>query len=243
MAYRRLYHRLDRIVCQSEDMRQDLVCRYGLSHSRMVLIHNPVDIARIQAAARAPLPVNLFRQGYVNLVAAGRFSPEKGFDRLIQALALCRNKQINLILLGAGPLRPQLEILTAELGLNERVNFAGYQRNPYPWFARADYVVLSSNVEGFPNVALEALACGTPVIASPCPGGLKEIMTQPDFGWLADDMSPMALAEALHRATTNPRPVPSQADLRVRFGVEPILARYQELFDSTIAGLVPSAKD
>ena len=78
---------------------------------------------------------------------------------------------ICLTLLGEGPLRPELERLAQQSGVADRVHFVGFQKNPYPFFAQADAFVLSSRYEGFPNVVLEALACGTPVIATPAPGG------------------------------------------------------------------------
>ena len=150
------------------------------------------------------------------------------------------DKRLNLVIIGAGPLYDELVSLASRLGVHKQIHFAGFQSNPYEWFAAADYFVLSSRVEGFPNVVLEALACGTPVVATPCPGGIKEIMTRPDYGWLACDTSVAALADTLRRALAGSRPTPSLEDLQTRFGVEQIVARYEALFRS-LANLPPAA--
>ena len=88
---------------------------------------------------------------------AGRLVKVKGFDLLIGALALLHDTQVRLTILGAGPLRASLERLAHTKGVAGRVRFAGFQANPYTWFARADAFVLSSRYEGLPNVVLEAL--------------------------------------------------------------------------------------
>ena len=81
-----------------------------------------------------------------------------------------------LEILGEGPLETQLKEQVLRHGLGHCVDFLGFQANPYPYLARADGLLLSSRYEGFPNVVLEALACSTPVIATPAPGGVREIL-------------------------------------------------------------------
>ncbi len=202
-AYRRFYPRLDQVICQSQAMKDDLVTGFGLPAGRAVVIHNPLDIARIQAAARSgPLPDFGQRgldNGLIELVAVGRLSPEKGFDLLIDAVALGGDPRIHVSILGEGPEEQALRQRAADRGIAGQVHFRGFQRNPYRYMAAAAALVLSSRYEGFPNVVLEALACGTPVIASPAPGGTREILDGIGECEIAGEVSAPALAAAIGR--------------------------------------------
>lgn len=224
-AYRRFYGRLDRVVCQSLGMRDDLVQNFGLEAKRTVIIHNPVDRRRI-AAALADAGQTTTPPGLLRVVAAGRLSAEKGFDLLLDALALSRRRDLHLTILGEGPLRAELNARAEALGIAERVHFAGFVRNPYPTLSAADLFVLSSRYEGFPNVVLEALACGTPVVATPAPGGVREILDGVAGCIVADEVSAPALAAALDR--WQPTRVPPSAV--TSYAVERIVAAYEAEF-------------
>jgi glycosyltransferase involved in cell wall biosynthesis len=224
-AYRRFYGRFDRVICQSRDMRDDLIGAYGLDGSRAVIIHNPVDRERIVAALPDPLPAAA-PSHCLSVAAAGRLVGQKGFDLLLDALALTRRRDLQLTILGDGPLRAELGARAETRGLADRVRFAGFMRNPYPTLAAADLFVLSSRYEGFPNVVLEALACGTPVVATPAPGGVREILDGVEGCIVADEVSAQSLADALDR--WQPSRVPPTAV--APYAVERIVAAYQAEF-------------
>ena len=199
--YRLFYGNHDVVVCQSQDMLEDLVENYSFSEERAVLIHNPVDVERIRRSVGESCPDYVSaverHSDIVQLVAAGRLVDQKGFDMLIEAMTLLHDARIRLTILGVGPLRASLERLAQTMGVADQVQFAGYQTNPYAWFARADAFVLSSRYEGFSNVVLEALACGTPVIATPAPGGTREILDGIPQCVVAEEISSHALADAI----------------------------------------------
>jgi glycosyltransferase involved in cell wall biosynthesis len=195
--YRWFYRRHDEVICQSRYMRDDLVRNFRFPESRACVIHNPVDVDRIRTLAEQPASLPEVARDAVRLVAAGRFDREKGFDLLIEALRLLDLSSVHLTLLGQGPLADELQQQVRISGLDARVFFAGFQKNPFPWFARADALVLSSSYEGFPNVVLEALACGTPVIAVPAPGGTREILDGIGQCVVAKEVSASSLAEAI----------------------------------------------
>jgi glycosyltransferase involved in cell wall biosynthesis len=211
-AYRQFYGRFDRVICQSQDMRDDLVEYFSFDSDKSVIINNPVDVERIRRQAAEPVDTGFHRHDssetgrrVTNLVSVGRLVPQKGFDLLIEALALCGNPCLHLTLLGEGPMREELETLAQSKGVGGQIRFAGFQKNPYPFFSQADAFVLSSRFEGFPNVVLEALACGTPVIATPALGGTKEILQGVPSCLMAGSLTAKSLAEALTSFTPGER--------------------------------------
>ena len=230
--YRLFYNNHDAVVCQSKDMLDDLVANWALSRERAVLIHNPVDVERIcrLVAGTHPGTDTEFEKDSVRvqLVAAGRLVVQKGFDLLIEAMKLLQYSQIRLTILGAGPLRANLERLAQSLGVEDLVRFTGFQTNPYAWFAQADAFVLSSRYEGFPNVVLEALACGTPVIATPAPGGTREILDNIPQCVVAEEISSRALAEAIEEWLKSSRNRVSMSAL-VPYQLSTIIPRYSRL--------------
>lgn len=247
-AYRRFYRRFDRVICQSVAMRDDLVAHFGVPAQRTTVINNPLDLERIAAMAALPLPDGSppMKPGQpepapIHLVTAARLVEQKGVALAVEALALADNDRLRLTVLGDGPERPKLEALARERGVADRVHFAGFQANPFAFFARADAFVLSSQYEGFPNAVLEALACGTPVVALPAPGGLREII-EPIAGCvLAEGMSAHALARALDRWCR----VGVPHDATARFALTTIVERYAEelMTDRTRATWRRSADD
>ena len=111
--------------------------------------------------------------------------PHKDFATLIAAFAIVtQTRDVRLILLGEGPLHADLLALAESLGVAERVSLPGFQPNPLPFMRRAAVLVVSSAYEGFGNVLVEALACGTPVVSTDCPYGPAEILERGRFGML-----------------------------------------------------------
>ena len=194
---RRYYGRVDLLVCQSRFMQRDLVENFSFPEDRTVVINNPVDMDLIYAKSNQSHELGNKDLGLIYFVAAGRLSSVKGFDLLIEAVAILKDRRIRLDILGEGLLLDDLKQLVRSSELEDQVKFAGFQPNPYAWFSRADGFVLSSRYEGFPNVVLEALACGTPVIATPAPGGVQEILNDIPECSVADEVTAVSLAKAI----------------------------------------------
>ncbi|MDP5238380.1 glycosyltransferase [Uliginosibacterium sp. 31-16] len=230
LLYRHAYRRVDRLVCQSFDMRDDLVGRFGFPPDKTRVIRNPLALAVIRARCAEPLPAEFAARvaGRLRLVAAGRLVAQKGFDLLVAALAQCPALDVQLDILGEGPERAALQTQIDAAGQGERICLRGFQANPYAWFAAADGFVLSSRYEGFSNVVLEALASGTPVVALPCPGGVREALTGVPGCEIAGEVSAEALADALRQwAVRGPARVP--AEVVAPYAVEAIVGQYEEL--------------
>ena len=170
-AYRLLYPTADLVLCQHRAMAEEMTAHFGVIRERVTVLPNPIDSVNLRARppGREPGPGRRF-------VAAGRLTPVKGFDRLIDMIA-AGDPDDRLCLFGDGPERTALEDRARARGVAGRIRFAGFEPAPWPFFAGADAMLVSSRWEGLPNVALEALACGTPVIATPESGGIAEVAT------------------------------------------------------------------
>lgn len=182
----------DAMVCVAADQAEALAAR-GWPRARVIA--NPIDLRRITEGARASLAVAPARPF---VVAAGRLVRQKGFDILIRAFAAAAAARgMELVLLGEGPLEAELRALAFDLGVGDRVRFAGFQSNPWAWFARARLFVLSSRWEGFGNVVAEAMACGAPVLVSDCDFGPREQVSHGESGWVFPSQDIGALSAAM----------------------------------------------
>ncbi len=176
--YRRYYPRADAVICTSHLMMGEMSGSIGVAHTRLHLLPNPVDAAALRAEI-GTLPAA--EGNVVRFIAAGRLTRQKGFDRLVEAFANLPG-ECRLTILGEGPERVALEALRDRLGLGDRIHMPGFADNPWPHFAAADAFLLPSRWEGMPNAALEALTCGTPVIATPESGAIAEIASAAPAG-------------------------------------------------------------
>jgi glycosyltransferase involved in cell wall biosynthesis len=154
---------------------------------------------------------------------------EKGFDLLIEAIALMRDPRVHVTIVGDGTLRDELQRLTLHLGVASQVHFVGFHKNPYPFFKIADAFVLSSRIEGMPNVILEALACGTGVIAVPATGGTRELLEGRLKCALAESVSALSLAQALRSYEFTRRADRIHFKLE-EYTVENVCRSYAEIF-------------
>lgn len=171
----KFYNYYDKIICQSNDMQKDLLENFNINKEKMVKINNPVDFDFIhQKLAISEKPIS-FHHEMKNVVAIGNLSARKGFDNLLNVFSHLKNEKIQLHILGDGRDKEELHQMKTDLGL-ENVIFHGQQKNPYQFLKFADLFILSSRYEGFPNVLLEAGACGVYALANNCPGGINEII-------------------------------------------------------------------
>ena len=200
------------IVAVSRGVADDLSSVAGIGRDRITPIYNPVVSDDFAARAAGPAPnAWLAGTGLPVLVFAGRLTAQKDPALLLDAAALLPGTR--LVLLGEGPLRPALEAQAARLGIADRVVFAGFAANPLPWIARAGCLVLPSRYEGLGNVLIEALACGTPVVATDCPHGPSEILDGGRFGALVPVGDAAGLADAVRTVLAG---TPDRAALQAR---------------------------
>jgi glycosyltransferase involved in cell wall biosynthesis len=138
-------------------------------------------------------------------VGCGRLTPQKGFADLIDAFTRVRAVlPASLWIVGEGEERGRLERQIRRLGLTDSVRLLGFRRNPYQYLAAADVFALSSRYEGFGNVVVEAMACNTPVVATDCPYGPAEIISDGLNGVLTPPADAEALSQAIIRVLKDP---------------------------------------
>jgi glycosyltransferase involved in cell wall biosynthesis len=167
------YPRADQVIAVSEGVRDDLMAFFGVHGAKIRVIYNAIDTEGIcQRALEAPST----RVPEPYIVSVGRLVPSKNFPLLVESY---RSSSIaaNLVILGEGEERRKLERLVSSLGLDGRVILPGHVQNPYPIIGAARLFVSSSNLEGFPNALIEAMALGCPVVATDCDTGPMEILT------------------------------------------------------------------
>ncbi|KMQ69021.1 glycosyl transferase family 1 [Chryseobacterium sp. FH2] len=179
------YNNYQRIIAQSDDMKKDLINNFNIRQSKIVKINNPVDFDFIESKLAASTKPESFKYNYKNVVAIGNLSARKGFDNLLKVFSRLKNENIILHILGDGKDREILHQMKDFLDLKQ-VIFHGRQENPYQFLKYADLFILSSRYEGFPNVLLEAGACGTYSLANNCPGGINEIIQDKTNGEISD---------------------------------------------------------
>ncbi len=164
---------------------KDLIDNFNIKKKKIVKINNPVDFDFIDDKLAISLKPECYKYNYKNVVAIGNLSARKGFDNLLKVFSRLKNENILLHILGDGKDRDVLFQTKELLGL-KNVIFHGRQENPYQFLKYADLFILSSRYEGFPNVLLEAGACGTYSLANNCPGGINEIIQHNINGEIAN---------------------------------------------------------
>ena len=200
------YNFADLVIAQTEEMRQGIIKKLFVSSHKVITMANPVDKDYINNCIKKsynPYP----QSENIVYVAVGRFSPAKGFDILIKAFSAVKEKQPNAMLYIVGRYDDaaeyfrKIKALINSLRLNKAINLVGFKENPYSYMQYANCFVLSSRIEGLPNVMLEALYLKTPVAATTCIPVISRIVKNGKNGFLAKSEDPKSLASAMLSAS------------------------------------------
>ncbi|MEM7376568.1 MAG: glycosyltransferase [Pseudomonadota bacterium] len=196
--YKALYPRADALICQSLQMVDDFDRLMGRRLDNLVQIYNPARQDLIEAR-KADIASPFTQAAAHQLLTCGSLTHRKGYDVLLNALkpVVDGGLDLRLTLLGDGPERPALEAQAASLGLSDRVHFNGRTLDNAPFYLHADLFLQPSRIEGLPNTVIESMACGTPVVASDCPGGTRELVRNGENGLLFDTEDVAGLSAAL----------------------------------------------
>lgn len=181
-----LFDKSDLIISNSQGVDEDLKSLMNITTNTKV-IYNPVDIEYINIKKDICEDVDSeFKENKKYIISVGRLIPLKRNIDLIKAFFELQKSDdsLELIFLGDGVLRGDLINDCIKLGIKEKVHFLGNVKNPFYYLSKSNLFVLNSEIEGFPNVLVEAMACGLPVISSDCKSGPREILEDEKYGLL-----------------------------------------------------------
>ena len=200
---RKIYEKFDVIVPVSEACKSQFERKFGNVYPVKV-VHNPMPVPDIITKSKAFFPQ--FSDDGINFVCVGRLVEQKGFDRLLDAVARVeekRNVPFHIYIIGEGPARSDLESKITNLNLDQKITLLGFCDNPYPYLKGASAFFLSSRDEAFPLVVGESLIVGTPVIATDC-SGVREWLGNGRYGMILDN-STEGIYEGLVQVLKNPQ--------------------------------------
>jgi len=230
-AARWAYPRADAVVAVSGGVAEDLEAALGVGSEHIHVIPNPLTPGIEADAGQAPNHPWLDDGGPPVLLSVARLTAAKDIPNLLRAFARLRKvRPARLLVLGEGEERRGLQALVGELGNGADVDLAGYSPNPYPAMAAAAALVLSSLREGLPTVLVEALSLGTPIVATDCPSGPREILDGGRLGRLVPPRDPIALARAMAAVIDDRRSTLPEGAL-ARYSLDAVTDRYLELLD------------
>jgi N-acetylgalactosamine-N,N'-diacetylbacillosaminyl-diphospho-undecaprenol 4-alpha-N-acetylgalactosaminyltransferase len=168
------YKRADLVLANSYAMQTDLIENFKIK-TPVKVIYNPIDLGFIRTHTDEEPPF-VFEKDIFYFINVGGFRKEKNHLLLLQAFFIMKNLPCKLLIVGGGIMEEDLKQKVSDFGMNNKVIFCGWDNNPFKYVSRSDCFVLSSDVEGFPNVLIEALACGKAVISTDCSSGPRELL-------------------------------------------------------------------
>lgn len=183
-SYKNLYGRFKKVVCISHDIKRDLIKNCGFRFSNKIeVIYNPHNIKKLLELSEEPIndEVEKVLFSKKTILFIGRLSIQKSPWHLINAFNLVLKKGIDchLIFIGDGNLNviEKVKSLGANYAIDDKIHFLGRKNNPYKYLKHANVLALSSHYEGTPNVIVESIAIGVPVVSSYCTDGIMELMS------------------------------------------------------------------
>lgn len=198
------YPRASAIVTNTNGAKEELTSFLGIAPDRVNVLPNPLDLDRIRELAAESTGEAHWPTGPV-LVHVGRFTYAKDHDTLLRGFALLRaQRPATLLLVGDGEDEARVRALCTELGLDNDVRFMGFTRNPYALLARGTLSVLTSRFEGLPNVLIESMAVGVPILSTACQYGPIEVLGDNEYGVLVPVGDAAAFAQAAARLLDDP---------------------------------------
>ena len=188
----------DYSIALSKSVQKNMIENYKISKEKIGVIYNPIDLTFINKKLNKDIDFSFTKK--VKLVVAGRLVSVKNHSMVIKALNYFKihfHDNFELLVLGDGPLKEELYNEVKLYNLQDNIHFLGNVKNPFPYFEKADFMLVSSISEGFGHVIIEAMACKTLVISTDCTGGPREIL-QDKYGFLVPINDYIKMAQAIH---------------------------------------------
>ena len=234
-AGRVVYKWADQVVAVSRGVAEDACKVFNIPAEMVKIIYNPIVSPELYNKMKSPVDHPWLKQPKAPVILGiGRLTAQKDFFTLLDAFVEVRKTipEVRLIILGEGEKRRDLENKISGLDLNDHVSMPGFVGNPYSYLFNSSVFVLSSAWEGFGNVLVEAMATGTPVVATNCPSGPAEILENGKYGPLVPVGNAKRLAKSIV-AVLEDRPDPEFLQSRANdFTVEKAFDKYLELINN-----------
>jgi len=231
----------DKILSVSKGIENELADN-GFNRDKLTTIYNSVSTDKINSMSKQKINSeheSIFDKKYKIIISAGRFVEQKNYQLLIESyMEVNKNIKCRLVIIGEGPDRNKLEKIIKDNNQQENIYLLGWQGNPYKFMKQSDLFVLSSDWEGFPNVVLEALACGIPIISTDCPTGPNEIIQNNINGVLVPVNDKIELANAISKVLSDKsyaKKLSSKGKERaLDFSVDKITSQYEKLINEVL---------
>lgn len=224
------YRLSNEVVAVSKGVARDIAKLSSLPIESIKVIYNPAS-KKAQNNAQLDNPFN-DREGF-SIITVGRYKKVKNHALLIKAFSLVRQKiKATLYLVGDGEFKEEYETLIESLDLQDDVVLTGFVNDPSPYYMHADLFVLSSDYEGFGNVIVEAMEVGTPIVATDCESGPREILENGRYGILVPARDVNALASAMLESLESEHDYEALKRHATTFSVDKIAAQYLEIMFS-----------
>lgn len=233
-GYYILYSFADRVLSPTKLVFDEMPGFLKSRPEKLQYVPNPVNTDFIHKNIDFGLRQNLVHTNQRLFVGAGRLVAQKGFDRLIDILRSWKERDDwRLVILGDGPDRQKLQDMIENKGLHQ-ITLAGFESNPWHYFAAADAFLLPSRYEGLPNVALEALEMGTPVIAMSSAGGISEIAEQSLSGSVSIAHTMDEFLTMMNAVKPLEAAGPRKSLLPACFALANVVASYEQIFTESL---------
>ncbi|MEZ9552414.1 glycosyltransferase [Vibrio breoganii] len=227
MLLNSFYHRSDVVIHQCQRMKEDFIKNFPYTKSKSVVIFNPTivhnDIKENEGV--------IFKSDEPYFLYIGRLEPQKSLTYAIKAFAVAQESwpSLRFRILGEGSMEFELRGLTSRLGVEENVDFLGFVSNTAQHFIGAEFTILSSLYEGFPNVLLESISYGTPIVSFDCFSGPSEIIEEGVNGYLVEHLNVMKLAEKIVLMKNNDFKSEIVMSSAYRFSIDKIASEWEQL--------------
>lgn len=217
---------INKIICQSKDMYQNLINRYNYKEKQLVIINNPITNNLILKENET------FSQENLQLITIGRLSKQKGYDRILNALSKLKIP-FKYTIVGSGSEEHHIFKLAESLKIKDRIEHIPFTKEIQKYLARSDIYLQGSYYEGFPNALLESCVVGTPAIAFKAPGGINEILEDGKNGYIVESEEEF-INKILFLKDNKIRPELVNQSVSVKYGKEIILQKYETLFKNIL---------
>lgn len=223
-------HTIKIIICQSNDMMNDLIINYGFKKEKIIVLNNPITNdfkTKVNAS-------NFKTKDVINFITVGRLAKPKGHERILQSLSKL-NFSFHYTFIGSGPEEANIFKLISKLKLENKTTHIPFTKEVPKYLETNDIYLQGSYVEGFPNALLESCAIGTPVVVYKAPGGINEIVENDINGYIANNDSEFvdAINKMIDIGYWNPTLI-SHSVLR-KYNKETIIKNYEDFFIGLVA--------